>query len=112
MPFPSPGDLPDPGIEPGSPALQADALPPEPPGKSMGATKTLAPHHVPQLLSLHTATKTQHSQTNKNVKMLGSLPFILDRCYGVNVCVSLLLKIPVKILILNVLVFGDGTFGR
>ena len=26
MPFPSPGDLPDPGIEPGSPALQADAL--------------------------------------------------------------------------------------
>ena len=33
MPFPSPGDLPDPGIEPGSPALQADALPSEPPGK-------------------------------------------------------------------------------
>ena len=32
--FPSPGDLPDPGIEPGSPALQADALPSEPPGKT------------------------------------------------------------------------------
>ena len=31
--FPSPGDLPDPGIKPGSPALQADALPSEPPGK-------------------------------------------------------------------------------
>ena len=30
LPFPSPGDLPDPGIEPGSPALQADALPSEP----------------------------------------------------------------------------------
>ena len=29
MPFPSPGDLPDPGIEPGSPALQADSLPTE-----------------------------------------------------------------------------------
>ena len=29
--FPSPGDLPDPGIEPGSPALQADTLPSEPP---------------------------------------------------------------------------------
>ena len=29
LPFPSPGDLPDPGIEPGSPALQADALPSE-----------------------------------------------------------------------------------
>ena len=25
--FPSPGDLPDPGIEPGSPVLQADSLP-------------------------------------------------------------------------------------
>ena len=33
VPFPSPGDLPNPGIEPGSPALQADALPFEPPGK-------------------------------------------------------------------------------
>ena len=31
--FPSPGDLPDPGIEPRSPELQADALPSEPPGK-------------------------------------------------------------------------------
>ena len=27
LPFPSSGDLPDPGIEPGSPALQAEALP-------------------------------------------------------------------------------------
>ena len=33
LPFPSPGDLPDPGIKPGSPAWQADALPSEPPGK-------------------------------------------------------------------------------
>ena len=33
LPFPSPGDLPDPGIEPRSPALQADSLPPEPPRK-------------------------------------------------------------------------------
>ena len=32
LPFPSPGDLPDPGIEPWSPALQADSLPSEPPG--------------------------------------------------------------------------------
>ena len=29
LPFPSPGDLPDPGIKPGSPASQADALPSE-----------------------------------------------------------------------------------
>ena len=31
--FSSPGDLPDPRIEPGSHALQADSLPSEPPGK-------------------------------------------------------------------------------
>ena len=31
--FPAPGDLPDPGIEPGSPALQVDSLLIEPPGK-------------------------------------------------------------------------------
>ena len=39
--FPSPGDLPDPGIEPRSPALQADALPSEPPGKPAAAAKSL-----------------------------------------------------------------------
>ena len=38
LPFPSPGDLPNPGIEPRSPALQVDSLPSEPPGK----TKTYA----------------------------------------------------------------------
>ena len=34
--FPSPGDLPDPGIEPRSLALEADALTSEPPGKIQG----------------------------------------------------------------------------
>ena len=33
LPFPSSGDLPDPRIKPASPALQADSLPSEPPGK-------------------------------------------------------------------------------
>ena len=33
LPFPSPGDLPNPGIEPGSPVLQTDALLSEPLGK-------------------------------------------------------------------------------
>ena len=35
MPFPSPGDLPNPGIEPGSPALYTDTLPSESPRKSI-----------------------------------------------------------------------------
>ena len=34
LPFPSPGDLSHPGIEPGSPTFQADALTSEPPGNS------------------------------------------------------------------------------
>ena len=34
LPFPSPGDLPNAGIEPRSPTLQADSLPSEPPRKS------------------------------------------------------------------------------
>ena len=33
LPFPFPGDFPNPGIEPGSPTMQADALQSEPPGK-------------------------------------------------------------------------------
>ena len=35
LPFPSPGNLPDPGIEPRSPTLQADALTSVPPGKPL-----------------------------------------------------------------------------
>ena len=34
VPFPPPGDLPDPGIKPTSPALPSNSLPSEPPGKS------------------------------------------------------------------------------
>ena len=50
-PFPSPGDLPNPGIEPTSPASQADSLPVEPPWKPMNVgvgnlslEKAMAPH--------------------------------------------------------------------
>ena len=37
--FPSPGDLPNPGIEPRSRTLQADSLPAEPPGNPQGKQK-------------------------------------------------------------------------
>ena len=37
LPLPSPGDLPDPGIKPGPPELQADSLPTELPGKPVKA---------------------------------------------------------------------------
>ena len=41
LPCPSPGDLPDPGLEPRSPSLQVDALTSEPPGVPMGRLKQL-----------------------------------------------------------------------
>ena len=42
LPAPSPGDLPNPGIEPKSPTLQADSLPSEPPGKPTSFVSYLA----------------------------------------------------------------------
>ena len=45
LPFPPPGDLPNPGVEPRSPTLQADALLSEPPGK---------PHTIVYRLQSHT----------------------------------------------------------
>ena len=57
MPFPSPGDLPDPGIEPRSPALQAASLPSEPPGKPclQGGAQSHPPHphHHPLNTRIH-----------------------------------------------------------
>ena len=47
--FISPGNLPDPGIKPRSPALQADSLPAEPPGitsKYMGAVQIIIRIHM------------------------------------------------------------------
>ena len=41
LPFPPPGDLPNPGIEPWSPALQVDSLPTEPPGKPFWCSRLL-----------------------------------------------------------------------
>ena len=47
LPFPSPGDLLDPGIEPVSPALRADALPSEPPGKPPALRADALPSEPP-----------------------------------------------------------------
>ena len=57
LPFPSPGDLPDPGIVPGSPALQADSLPTEPAGKPQGHLKQATDLKLPDLLVLQGNTE-------------------------------------------------------
>ena len=48
LPFPSPGDLPDSGIDPGSPAFSADSLPSEPPGKALVTNRKTVqwPNHL------------------------------------------------------------------
>ena len=50
LPFPSPGDLLNPGTEPRSPVLQADALPSEPPGKPIWNTEPQRSAHKWKLL--------------------------------------------------------------
>ena len=58
LPFPSPGDLPNPGIEPGSPTLKADSLPSEPTGKPGKIPYT------PGKYAKHTQTHTQENVKN------------------------------------------------
>ena len=48
LPFPSPGDIPNPGIKPGSPSLQTGALPSEPPGKPL-LMEVLINYYYPHL---------------------------------------------------------------
>ena len=59
LPFPSPGDLSDPGIKPESPSLQADSLPSESPGKFV-----LKIHHqaLPSSKTLEKRLKTNESK--------------------------------------------------
>ena len=61
LPFSSPGDLPSQGIEPGSPALQAHALPSEPPGKSI-----LMPHPGIKLRSLAVKAQSPNHWTSSS----------------------------------------------
>ena len=51
LPFPSPGDLPDSGIKPGSPALQADSLPSEPPSLSKNSSRSGSSLVLPRMPS-------------------------------------------------------------
>ena len=57
LPFPSPGDLPDPGIEPRSPELQANSLPYEPPGKPEDRQETNQILSIP-VLQIYTFQST------------------------------------------------------
>ena len=74
LPFPSPGDLPDPGIKPGSPSFQADALTSEPPGKPQGP----AISHIPRLPGV-----AQGLQVSEDTLIVSTdIPWITGHCLG------------------------------
>ena len=56
QPFPSPGDLPNPGIKPRIPALQEDSLPAEPPGKAFLLRATSHQSHETKEVTSHQMT--------------------------------------------------------
>jgi len=89
LPFPSPGDLPDPGMEPGSPSLQADTLPSEPPGKLRPSDSIYGVNNkkydVKKQAQIGRGTGTQRKRTPCNYKFC---QFPLTRyCVCVCVCV-------------------------
>ena len=67
LPCPSPGDLPDPGIKPRSPALQTDALPSQPPGKSK-EKKSRAPG-IPRRSPIQVLTRPDPAQLPRSDKI-------------------------------------------
>ena len=78
LPCPPPGDPPNPGTEPGSPALQADSLLPEPPGQPPKHTRPPQGHYT--VGPFPRPSSIQH--TPKHLVMLehppsGALPVVL-----------------------------------
>ena len=64
MPFPSPGDLLDPGIELGSPILQADSLPTEPPGRPKESSIYTEEKTVSPIMFVKTHSHIQKMKSN------------------------------------------------
>ena len=95
LPFPSPGDLPDPGIEPGSPTFEADALTSEPPWNAKEAklkwchiyrpsrtnTKEISPSH--QRLDAKVGNQEIHG--NSVISQHSGLPWWLSKESASNV---------------------------
>ena len=72
LPFPSPGDLPNPGIKPGSPTLQAYTLPSEPPGnvKVMICQITQSKNVLPKLKIIRVKTGLQYAKIKPSLKCI------------------------------------------
>ena len=83
LPFPPPGDLPHPGIKPGSPAWQANSLPSEPRGKPLGLPgKPLRRVRDPRFgtraqTRAQTERDNDHVQFERSSQMAGNLNTVL-----------------------------------
>ena len=78
LPFPSPGDLPNPGIGPSSPALWADSLPTEPQGKPSGQyNKVKWNSHAAEI-----RVRTRNSGIDYNQKPNGGSSWIPENSVG------------------------------
>ena len=78
LPFPSPGDLPDPGIKPGSPALQADSLPSEPCGTWQKASCCFSSFEAPSCPS-PSPPWPRRSLKTMNITMFFCLDWLVTR---------------------------------
>ena len=61
LPFPFPGNLPDPGMKPRSPVLQADSLLSEPPGKTCTEGKSFGSYSSARFYSRHLGSIKTHN---------------------------------------------------
>ena len=84
LPFPSPWDLPDPGIEPGSPTLQADTLSSEPPEAFLRSQKQHEAHLRTRFLasvSDHHSESSTLSDCKALEKRQGLFLLLVSCCY-------------------------------
>ena len=72
MPFPPPGDLPDSGIEPGSPTLQVDSLTSEPPRNTFSSVQSLS--HVWLFVTSWTAVRQASLSITNSLSLLKLMP--------------------------------------
>ena len=81
LPFPSPGDLPDPRKEPRSPALQADALNSEPPRKPPSVNGKIISYLIKKLFFL-TPFNSTANKLHGQISVLFKIKWIFYSCYN------------------------------
>ena len=87
LPFPSSGNLPDPGIQRGSPVLQADSLLSEPPGKTLSVLEELFLYLVLDCMSVYVYTATNQKKSPPSasalIRALATLSPIVSSSFAV-----------------------------